>query len=140
MTKYIINWEKRLTLVNKFLQFLGLAKKSGNLIEGYNKCEELIKRNGLSLLILSTDCSTNTKDKFTKYCMNYSVPFIESFSKEELGAPIGRFEISIIGIVDRKISDKLLSLWNEQNNTNTRGWIYVKNKSLWIGKRIKYIK
>jgi ribosomal protein L7Ae-like RNA K-turn-binding protein len=106
---------------NKFLQFLGLAKKSGNLIEGYNKCEELVKRSGLYLLILSTDCSTNTKEKFVKYCMNYNIPFIESFSKEELGAPIGRAEISILGVANKRISDKLLSLWNEQSNTNIRG-------------------
>jgi ribosomal protein L7Ae-like RNA K-turn-binding protein len=108
-------------LQNKFLQFLGLAKKSGNLIEGYNKCEELIKRNGLHLLILSTDCSNNTKEKFVKHCMNYKIPFIESSSKEELGAPIGRAEINVLGVVDKKISDKLLSLWNEQSNTNIRG-------------------
>lgn len=106
---------------NKFLQFLGLAKKSGNLIEGYNKCEELVKRSGLYLLILSEDCSTNTKEKFARYCMSYNIPFIESFSKEELGAPIGRAEINVLGVVDKKISDKLLSLWNEQNNTNIRG-------------------
>ena len=30
-------------MTNKFYQFLGLTKKSGNLIEGYNKCEEAIK-------------------------------------------------------------------------------------------------
>ena len=106
---------------NKFLQFLSLTKKSGNLIEGYNKCEELIKRSGLCLLILSIDCSTNTKEKFIRYCMNYNIPFIESFSKQELGAPIGRAEISILGVVDKKLSDKLKSLWNEQSNTNIRG-------------------
>jgi ribosomal protein L7Ae-like RNA K-turn-binding protein len=91
------------------------------LIEGYNKCEELIKRSGLYLLILSTDCSNNTKEKFVKYCMNYNIPFIESFSKEELGAPIGRSEIRILGVADKKISDKLLSLWSEQNTINIRG-------------------
>lgn len=106
---------------NKFLQFLGIAKKSGNLIEGYNKCEELVKRSKLSLIILSRDCSDNTKDKFLKYCTDYEVPFIESFTKEELGAPIGRSEISILGVSDNKISYKLLALWNEQNNINTRG-------------------
>jgi ribosomal protein L7Ae-like RNA K-turn-binding protein len=100
---------------NKFLQFLGLAKKSGNLIEGYNKCEELIKKNKLFLLILSKDCSINTKEKFVRYCTNSGIPVIESYSKEDLGAPIGRFEINILGVTDKKICDKLLSLWNEQN-------------------------
>ena len=27
---------------NKFLQFLGLVKRSGNLLEGYNRCEEVM--------------------------------------------------------------------------------------------------
>ncbi|MCM0648584.1 ribosomal L7Ae/L30e/S12e/Gadd45 family protein [Clostridium swellfunianum] len=106
---------------NKFLQFLGLAKKSGNLIEGYNKCEELIKKSKLTLLILSKDCSLNTKEKFSKYCTIYKIPYIEVFTKEELGAPIGREEINVLGVVDRKMSDKLLSILNEQYNTNTRG-------------------
>jgi ribosomal protein L7Ae-like RNA K-turn-binding protein len=106
---------------NKFLQFLGLVKRSGNLKEGYNKCEELIKKNGLNLLILSTDCSENTKDKFIKYCSNYNVPHIECCSKEELGPPIGKAEISVLGITEKKMSEKLLSLWNEQDNTKSRG-------------------
>ena len=40
---------------NKFLNFLGIAKKSGNLVEGYNACEEDIKRNKVSLCILSKE-------------------------------------------------------------------------------------
>lgn len=27
---------------SKFLSFLGLAKRSGNTVDGYNKCEEII--------------------------------------------------------------------------------------------------
>jgi ribosomal protein L7Ae-like RNA K-turn-binding protein len=106
---------------DKFLQFLGLVKKSGNLVEGYNKCEELVKKNAISLLILSTDCSENTKEKFIKYCLNYSIPHIEYYSKDELGYPIGRPEISVIGIIERKMTEKLLSLWNEQDTTKSRG-------------------
>ena len=26
--------------MNKFFNFLGLAKKSGNIVEGYSKCDE----------------------------------------------------------------------------------------------------
>jgi ribosomal protein L7Ae-like RNA K-turn-binding protein len=100
---------------------LSLAKKSGNIVEGYNKCEEIIKKNKLHLVILSTDCSTNTKEKFFRYCNNFNMPIIEGYSSEELGTPIGRSEISVMGISDKKISDKLLLLWNEQNNIKSRG-------------------
>ena len=33
---------------NKFLQFLGLTKRAGKLLEGYNKCEDAMKRRGVS--------------------------------------------------------------------------------------------
>lgn len=110
-----------MVLQNKFLQFLGLVKKAGKLIEGYNKCEELIKKGKISLLIMSLDCSMNTKEKFIRYCIDAHIPYIETFGKEELGLPIGREEISLLGVIDKKMSDKLLSLWNEQNQTITRG-------------------
>ncbi|MCM8710626.1 ribosomal L7Ae/L30e/S12e/Gadd45 family protein [Clostridium sp. SYSU_GA19001] len=100
---------------DKFLQFLGITKKSGSLLEGYNKCEEAIKSGKLFLLILSDNCSENTKEKFIKYCNKYNVPFVQAYSKEDLGTPIGRTEINILGIADKNMSIRLVSLWNEKN-------------------------
>lgn len=115
---------------DKFLQFLGLVKKSGKLVEGYNKCEDSMKKNNLFLLVLSLDCSTNTKDKFMKYCDTYNVPFISAYTKEELGWPLGRDEISVLGVSDENMSNKLLSLRNENNNINPGGECIVKNTSI----------
>lgn len=95
---------------NKFLQFLGLIKKSGKLVEGYNKCEEAIKKNLLRLIIISTDCSENTKEKFKHYCSKSNIDYIERYSKEELGAQLGRDEINILGVADKNMSDKLMKL------------------------------
>lgn len=101
---------------NKFLQFLGLAKRSGRLIEGYNNCEEIIKRSKVYLLIISTDASQNTKDKFKGYSIKYSVPFIEDYSEEELGISIGRTAINILCITDKNMADKLLELYDSMKN------------------------
>lgn len=98
---------------DKFLQFLSLAKKAGNLIEGYNKCEELIKKNQIKLIIFSEDAAQNTINKFTTYCARYDVPIVRSSSKEILGATLGRLEIKIIGVIDEKMSIKLLELHDE---------------------------
>ncbi|ERI92912.1 ribosomal protein L7Ae [Clostridiales bacterium oral taxon 876 str. F0540] len=99
---------------NKFLQFLGLTKKSGNLIEGYNKCEDILKKNKIFLVILSSDCSKNTVEKFIRYCDTYKVPYIQGYTKKELAVPLGRTEINILGITSQQMSSKLLKLWNEQ--------------------------
>ena len=55
---------------NKFLSFLGLAKKSGNLLDGYNKCEEIIGKKRVYLVIFSNEISAKSKEKFTKNVRN----------------------------------------------------------------------
>lgn len=100
---------------DEFLQFLGLVKRSGNLLEGYNKCEDGIKRRIIKLLVLSDDCSENTKDKFISYCNKYEVKLIQGYSKENLGKPIGKDEINVLGIVDNNMCNKLISLFNKKN-------------------------
>jgi ribosomal protein L7Ae-like RNA K-turn-binding protein len=100
---------------NKFFQFLGLTKKSGNLVEGYNKCEEIIKKGQVYLAVLSLECAENTKNKFKKYCSDRNIPTIESVSKDELGHCLGRAEINVLCVKDKNMSEKLLQLWNENN-------------------------
>lgn len=98
---------------DKFLQFLGLTKKSGNLVEGYNKCEDILKRNKIFLIILSSDCSENTSDKFIRYCNNYKIPYIQAYTKEDLAIPLGKPEINVLGVTSEQMSKKLLELWNQ---------------------------
>ena len=98
--------------MDKFLNFLGLTKRAGKLLEGYNKCEEEMKRSMIYLFIFSNSISNRSKDKFVKYCEQYDIPYIDNFSKEELGYSIGRCEINILGVTDENMAEKLLSYSN----------------------------
>ena len=98
---------------NKFLQFLGLTKRAGKLLEGYNKCEDAVKRKNVHLIIMSVDASENTKDKFFKYSEKYKIPVLQGYNKEELGNVLGLEEIKILAISDKKMSERLISLWKE---------------------------
>lgn len=98
---------------NKFLNFLGIAKKSGNLIEGYNNCEEEIKKKRVSLCILSVDCSENTKKKFNKYCNDKDITIIDNLSSEAMGRAIGRDCINVLTVKDETMSKNLIKLWKE---------------------------
>lgn len=104
--------------MNKFFSFLGLAKRSGNLIEGYSKCDEQRNRVKLYLVILSNDASDSTKRKFRNHCLEKEIPLIEDFSKEELGIAIGRAEIKILAIKDKNIAEKLIELYKLEKETN----------------------
>lgn len=95
---------------NKFFNFLGLTKRAGKLVEGYNKCEEYIKRKKPFLFIISEEVSENTKDKFRRYCEENNIPKMENVSKHDLGAALGREEINVLCVIDRSMALKLLSL------------------------------
>ena len=98
---------------NKFFQFLGLTKKAGKLIEGYNQCEDALSHGRGTLIILSEESATNTKDKFKRLGDRKNIPLIEGVSNEILGKCLGRAEINVLCVNDKKMSDKLLCLWNE---------------------------
>ncbi len=100
---------------NKFFNFLGLAKRSGNLIEGYSKCDELRNKTRMHLFIISKDASESTKSKFIKHCNEKKIAYIEDFSKEDLGISIGKDEIKILAVKDKNMANKLLTLYEEEN-------------------------
>ncbi|MFL0163482.1 ribosomal L7Ae/L30e/S12e/Gadd45 family protein [Candidatus Clostridium helianthi] len=100
--------------MNKFFNFLSMAKKSGNLLEGYSKCDDYRNNTKIYLFIISNDLSDKSKDKFKKHCNEKNIPYIEDFSKEQLGPPIGRKEIMLLGILDNDIAKRLLALYEEE--------------------------
>ncbi|GKX66309.1 ribosomal L7Ae/L30e/S12e/Gadd45 family protein [Inconstantimicrobium mannanitabidum] len=106
---------------NKFLQFLGLTKRTGKLIEGYNKCEEVIKKEKIDLIIFSNDISIKTKEKFVYYCEKLSIPYIQCFTKTELGEAIGRAEVNILSVTDINMAKKLLSHYETMMSQKTIG-------------------
>ena len=100
--------------MDKFFNFLGIAKKSGSLVEGYSKCDDLRNKNNFYLFIMSKDLSESSKKKFIKHCTEKNIPYIVEFSKFELGNSIGRDEIMILGILDKNIAEKLSMLYEEE--------------------------
>jgi ribosomal protein L7Ae-like RNA K-turn-binding protein len=100
--------------MNKFFSFLGLAKRSRNLLEGYSQCNEQRNKRKLYLFIISTDASDSTRGKFITHCKTNNIPYIEDFSKEELGGAIGREEIKILGVTDPNMGSKLRTLYEEE--------------------------
>ncbi|MGN0027575.1 MAG: ribosomal L7Ae/L30e/S12e/Gadd45 family protein [Clostridium sp.] len=101
--------------MSKFFNFLGLAKRSGSVIEGYSKCDEERNRKNIFLFIISNDASNSTKKKFKNHCLTKNIVFIEDFSKEELGSSIGREEVKILAISDKNMANKLYTLYEEQS-------------------------
>ena len=118
--------------MDKMLSFLGLARKSGNLLLGYNKNEEAVKFRKLKLILISKDAATNTKDKFRGYGEKYAVPVIENYTPFELGSALGYEEIAVVGVLDKNMAKKLLILHesNKEEEQINGGGPIVKNQSI----------
>lgn len=101
---------------NKFFQFLGLTKRAGKVLEGYNKCQESLGKKHIHLFIFSKDISERTFKLFLTQCEKNNIPYIHEFTKEELGSSLGRAEINIVGILDKNMAAKLLDHYQEQIN------------------------
>jgi len=110
---------------DNFLQFLSISKKAGALVEGYNKGEEAIKANRAKLVILAIEASTNTKDRFLRFCQSKNIRLIEGYSKYDLGKFIGKEEISVLTIIDYKISEKLIKIYEEKEKNDLGGDVIV---------------
>lgn len=118
--------------MDKMLSFLGLARKSGNLVLGYNKNEEAVKFRKLKLILISKGAATNTKDKFYGYGEKYAVPVIEGYSPLELGNALGYEEIAVVGVLDQNMAKKLLAIYesNKEDEEINGGGPIVKNQSI----------
>lgn len=112
---------------DKFISFLGIAKKAGKCIEGYNKCEESLRNNKCALIIVSKEASQNTREKFERMTNTRNIPIIIGCSGEDLSCILGRDKINIIGIVDTSMATKLSQLWNEKEENSFGGECFVKN-------------
>lgn len=100
--------------MNKFFNFLSIAKKSNNLLEGYSKCDDYRNSTKIYLFIMSKNLSDKSKSKFKKHCETNNIPYIEDFLKEDLGNALGRKEVMLLGVLDEGIAKKLLSLYEEE--------------------------
>lgn len=96
--------------MNKFLNFLGLTRKSGSLAAGGYLAETALKRGKVSLLLLAEDASEGTKKKFRDMARHFNVDLLEVSTMDELGSAIGKGQTSVIGVTDPGMSKKLKEL------------------------------
>ena len=96
---------------NKFLSFLGIARKSGNLFLGMdNVCDNITKKK-VSLILVTCDISKPSIKKIKSIALKNGIK-VESlkWSKEEVNFAIGKFA-AVIGISNNKnIINKITNL------------------------------
>ena len=90
---------------NKVINYLGFAKKSGNVMAGVNTCIFGMNKGKVKLMILAEDISENSEKKIMKEIRKHGVEFVKYGSSEELSHAIGSQGRSVFAICDDNFSE-----------------------------------
>ena len=123
--------------MNSLYSFLGLMQRAGKLTTGDDGVEIDIKKEKSELVIIAADASDNTKKRFINMCENRKIKYIVFGEKSEIGNSIGKSARSVLSVKDKNFAEGFLK---KLGSENIGGESIVNNKSIWIGKTIKYVK
>ena len=102
-----------MTKNDRFTGFLGIAAKAGAVVSGEFSVEQAVKKGKAYLVIVAGDASDNTKKHFSDMCVYRNIPILFLYTREVLGRSIGKKERASVGILEKGIADKLLSIVQE---------------------------
>ncbi len=100
----------------KILGLIGLAARARKVCFGTDSVEEQIKKKKVYVVIVATDSSQRTKEKFKKICEKYEVPIIINEQIETLSKAIGKSNKAIIGIEEENLSKEIQKINNGGEN------------------------
>lgn len=96
--------------MNKALNMVGLATRAGQVKTGGGAVESAIKAGKVSLLLIASDCSENTMDKFTSMAKCFEVEYFTFADKALLGKFSGGGEKSVVAVLSDNFSKTIKKL------------------------------
>ncbi len=87
--------------MDKILNNLGLAMKSGSVTAGIEIVIEGMRHGNVYLVFLATDASDNAKKKINDKAKFYNVEVCEKYSSLELSNAIGKNGRMVLGITNK---------------------------------------
>lgn len=97
---------------NNIMGLIGLAMKAGKISFGADSVEQDIKKRKIKLLIIASDSSERTKNKFNNLKMEDNIPIIIDSNIEELSKTIGKPNKAVIGIKDKNFAEIIEKKYN----------------------------
>ncbi len=100
----------------KIDSYLGFAKRSRNLLMGYNTCLLAMNKKKLKLLILASDVSENTIKKLVKTAKDRNIEYRIYGNCEELSQICGTTGRGVFGITDQNFARVILKEIDEDQS------------------------
>lgn len=94
-------------LAARALSLLGFARRAGAIAFGHDRVREMIEGGRAALLIEASDASPGSRARMT--ARSGDLPQVALFTREELGAPLGRDEIVHIALEAGPLTESFLA-------------------------------
>lgn len=91
-------------LAARCIDLVGLAKRAGQLIIGFDQVEAALKAEPVALLLIARDAATGA-GRLTRLAGD--IPLVACLTREELGGAVGRAELVYAAVAPGGIADKL---------------------------------
>ncbi|MGH7447302.1 MAG: L7Ae/L30e/S12e/Gadd45 family ribosomal protein [Longimicrobiales bacterium] len=92
---------------------LGMATRAGAIVTGTERVREAARSGTLRLAVLAMDASENSRGKLLPLLIARGISHVIRYDRNELGAAIGRGPLSAVGVVDRALANRLLTLMGD---------------------------
>ncbi|BCG48074.1 COG2740: Predicted nucleic-acid-binding protein implicated in transcription termination / Ribosomal protein L7Ae family protein YlxQ [Citrifermentans bremense] len=87
-------------LEERIASYLSLANKAGKIVSGSDQAMEKLKKGGAGIMFLATDISADIGEKFRGVARLHGVPCVSLFTKERLGALLGKELRSVLVVTE----------------------------------------
>lgn len=94
---------------NKAGRYLGLARRAGKLAAGYDTCTELIKKRKVKLLLLTSDLSEKTTEKFYGLAETHKIPIYTYGTSDHMFHITGMPNRNIFAVLDENLANAVKS-------------------------------
>jgi|SRR5690554_477049 len=95
--------------VKQWLNLLGLANRSGNIVTGEETIINKIRQDKVKMVIVAVDASEKTKKLYFDKCKFYNITCVEAGTINELSKAIGKINRVAVGICDAGFKKGLLA-------------------------------
>ncbi len=107
--------------LNKVLNLIGLAQKSGRASAGTVAAQNSLIRRRAHLLVLSGDMSEKTRESLIANCKKQKVPWLVLGDKYSLGNSVGKAYRVAVTINDEGLARSIIDLVTSMGDENSTG-------------------
>ena len=100
------------------LSFLGIAKKSGNIVFGMDPVKKDLLKYKIKLILITSDISKNSLKEIQNASSNRVKIIQIDSTKDEINSAAGKYS-AIIGILDKNFAKKISALTGDTVNPET---------------------